>query len=391
MNLFRISLIYIRRKAFSSLLYSFLMAAGVAGITAAMALLGQAEGRLVKDSGGIDLVVGAKGSPAQLVLSAVYQMDMPTGNIPLSLSESVAKSPEVASAIPVSLGDSFESFRIVGTTAEYPNKYGARLASGKLWAAPMEAVIGARVARETGLKTGGSFAGAHGVTAAMETHAEMSYTVVGILEPTGSVLDRLILTSLESVWEVHKSHAAGESEITALLVTYSTPMAALSFPRKINAIGQLQAASPAFETARIMAVLGSGMEVMKGFFYTLIVTAGLGVFLALYSAMKERRRDLAIMRLLGASRAKLFAHIILEGLIITALGIVAGLFLGHTAAAAAGIWLDRTRQLALDLPVLTMNDLYLAAITGATGLLASLIPAFHAYSTDVAETLSETE
>ena len=392
MNLVKISFIYIRRKAFATLLYSFLMAAGVAGVSAAMALLHNAEQRLVKDSGGIDLVIGAKGSPAQLVLSAVYQMDSPTGNIPLSLSETAAKFPEVKSAIPMALGDSFGGFRIVGSTTQYPMKYNAELADGKYWRAPMEAVLGARVARETGLKTGDKFEGSHGITSAGELHGDKPYIVTGILKPTGAVLDRLVLTSIESVWNVHESHAgAGEKEITALLVEYSSPLAAVSFPRKINSIGQLQAASPAFETARIMSVLGSGVEIMKAFFYTLILTAGVGVFLALYSAMNERRRDLAIMRALGASRAKLFAHVALEGLIITAVGAMCGLLIGHVAAAAAGIWLDRTRQLALELPMFTMNDVYLAAMAMAVGLIAAIVPAIQAYSTDVTETLSGAE
>ncbi|MBI4665313.1 MAG: ABC transporter permease [Nitrospinae bacterium] len=406
MNLIKISLIYIRRQSLNTLLNALLMALGVGGVVALVVVMDQVEGKLQKDAAGIDLVAGAKGSPAQLIMSAIFHIDAPTGNISAADAESISKNRFVKKAIPLALGDSAQGFRIIGTTAEYPAHYGANVAQGKLWAAPMEAVIGASVAKTTGLRPGASFTGSHGLTAGGEEHHDNPYKVTGVLSPTDSALDNLILTSVESVWKVHEAHGHHEEEagdhheaehdhdeeggeITALLIQYSTPMAAASFPRYVNSISSLQAASPAFETARIMTALGAGVQVMKGFSFALIFSAGLGVFIALYNAMKERKYDLAIMRALGASRRKLFLHVICEGFILTTIGVVAGIVAGHLAVAFLGAWLGETRQMAISWAYWSPKEFYLVPVAFVVGFSASLIPAIQAYSTDVANTLTD--
>ena len=148
-------------------------------------------------------MVGAKGSPLQLILSSVYQADFPTGNIPLAEAERWRRHPLVESAIPLALGDNLAGFRIVGTEHAYAEHYGASLAAGRLWQAPFEATIGARVAADTGLAAGDRFVGSHGLAGGGAEHGAHAYTVVGVLAPSASVLDRLVLTPIESVWEVH--------------------------------------------------------------------------------------------------------------------------------------------------------------------------------------------
>src|SRR5690242_9624619 len=184
----------------------------------------QIEERMTRDARGIDLVVGAKGSPMQLVLSAVFHLDVPTGNIPLTEATKLAANRAVKKAIPLALGDSYRGFRIVGSSHDYPAHYGARIADGGLWAAPMEAVLGAEVAARSGLKIGATFTGAHGLGEGGDEHEKEAYKVVGILAPGGTVLDRLVLTSIESVWEVHEhgGQAPAQREITALLVQYAS-------------------------------------------------------------------------------------------------------------------------------------------------------------------------
>ena len=157
------------------------------------------QNRLVTDGQGIDIVVGSKGSPLQLILSSVYHVDIPTGNIPYEEALKWSKHPHIRDSIPLALGDNWKGYRIVGTTHDYVTHYNAELTDGRLWDKVYEAVAGSN----TGLKLGDTFSGAHGFAEDGHVHADESYTVVGLVEPTGTVLDRLILTSVNSVLDVH--------------------------------------------------------------------------------------------------------------------------------------------------------------------------------------------
>ena len=180
-----------------------LMGLGTASIVLLLLAGTQLSETLARDARGVDLVLGAKGSPVQLVLAAVYHADVPPGNIQQQEAERWASDPRVAAAIPLSLGDSYRGFRIVGTTQAYAGLYGASLAAGSFWGNPMEAVAGAAAAQSAGLGVDSRFAGAHGFADGGHSHQSRPYRVVGVLEPTGTVIDRLILTSLESVWALH--------------------------------------------------------------------------------------------------------------------------------------------------------------------------------------------
>ena len=207
MNLFRLSLSWLRAQPLNSALNLLLLALGMATITLILLLGHQMQERLQRDAQGIDLVVGAKGSPIQIILANVFHLDVPTGNIPLREAMQLARDPLISKAIPLALGDNHRGYRIVGTSHDYPKHYGATLEEGRLWRRPMEAVIGAEVARATGLKVGDHFVGTHGLSdAGGHVHDYQPYHVVGVLDRKRSVIDRLILTSVESVWLVHDDH-----------------------------------------------------------------------------------------------------------------------------------------------------------------------------------------
>jgi putative ABC transport system permease protein len=332
----------------------------------------------------------------------VFHLDAPTGNIPLADATALAKHKLVKKAIPLALGDSFRGFRIVGSNHDYPAHYGAQLAAGKLWAEPMEAVIGSEVAARTGLATGASFAGAHGLEGEGDDHAAMPYKVVGVLAASGTVLDRLILTSVESVWLVHEHAEPGadpkkllaemaeeEKELTALLIQYASPLAAAMLPRQINSASALQAASPAYESARLFRMLGVGIEVLRAFGAILVLAAGLSVFIALLNALEERRYDLAVMRMLGASPAKLMGLMLLEGVALALAGGIAGIALGHVLTEALGAALKAAQQTAVSGWAWNPAEWWLLALALAVGVAASLVPAWRAYRTDVAPVLAE--
>ena len=399
MNLATLSASYLRARPLQTVLSLMLLALGVGTIVLLILVTSQLEERMHRDARGIDLVVGAKGSPMQLILSGIYHLDAPTGNIPLSTVGLLAKNRMIKRAIPLALGDSWKGYRIVGAPHDYPALYDAKPAAGRLWEKPMEAVLGAEVAARTGVPVGGTFAGAHGIGGEGQEHAEAPYTVVGILQKTDSVLDRLVLTGIESVWQVHEEHQGPEDEadrkaleeareVTVLLVQYASPLAAAMLPRQINAQSELQAASPAYETARLFRIVGVGVEALRAFAAVLILAAGLSVFIALYTALEERRYDLAVMRALGGSPGRLFGLLMTEGIVLAVLGAAIGLALGHLLAAGMGAWLESQQQYPVSGLVWRDEELWVVVVALGVGGMAALLPAWRAYRTDVSSTLA---
>ncbi len=401
MNLLTLSIAYIRDRALSTVLNLLMLALGVATIIVLMLFSDQFTNRLKQDSRGIHLVIGAKGSPLQLILSSVYHVDIPTGNISLKEATRIGKHRLIKSAILLALGDAHRGFRIVGTEYGYPALYGARIAKGRLWEKPFEVTIGARVAEARGLDVGSEFAGAHGVAGTGAEHERNPYRVVGVFKPTGTVIDRLIMTPVESVWIIHeikKKHEAAspmetkqapeDREITALLVHYRSPIAAISLPRFINRNTGMQAASPGFEIKRLMALVGVGIDTLHGFGLLLIGTAALGMFIALYNAMQERRYDLVIMRSLGATRGTLLRQVFLEGLIMAGVGTALGVVLGHAVTGLLGQLLPEAKAMGLSGVVWLSEEWYLFLLAGAVGIAATALPAAQAYRADIAVTLA---
>jgi putative ABC transport system permease protein len=278
-NLLRLSLSYLRRRPLVAALNALLLALGVATIVLLLLFSTQLQRSLARDARGIDLVVGAKGSPLQLILSSIYHIDAPTGNVPLREVLPVIRSPFVAQAIPLGLGDSYRGCPVVGTTPDYLRHYSATVADGRLWAAPFEVVVGSEVARRTGLRVGASFTSSHGLSEAAPDHAATPMRVVGVLAPTGGVVDRLVVTGLPTIWGVHEGegHRDGDPgpggrmvplqpappegltdeaaarldleaaaragrNVTAVLVRYRSPLAVALFPRQVNAVASLTSA-----------------------------------------------------------------------------------------------------------------------------------------------------
>lgn len=401
MNLATISLAYLRARMLNTALNVLLLALGIATITLLLLVTDQLEERMQRDARGIDLVVGAKGSPMQIILSAIYHLDVPTGNIPYVQVKEIQQHRAVKKSIALALGDSYRGFRIVGTVHDYVAHYGARTAAGRLWERPMEAVLGAEIAERTGHTVGAKFTGAHGLSEGGDQHEAQPYTVVGVLAPSGTVLDRLVLTGVESVWAVHAEHhdikevtdiarqmSDEEKEYTALLIQYASPLAAAILPRYINNNSKMQAASPAFETARLFSIIGVGVDVLRGFALVLIFAAGLSVFIALYNALNERRYDLAVMRTLGARPGKLMALMLFEGLLLASLGAGFGLALGHALTQLLGRLLKAAHQVEVTGWAWVGDELWLIALALAVGVIAALLPAWRAARTEIAGTLA---
>ena len=374
-----------------------LLSLGLASITLVLLVNHQIQQAFARDLAGIDVVVGAKGSPLQLILSGVFQIDTPTGNVPLAEVQALQTNPQVAKLIPISMGDSFKGYRIIGTTPDYVSHYAGVMASGTLWQAPMQAVLGAKVARDTGLRVGDSFVGSHGLGGGGHAHGQTPYTVTGVLAPSGSVMDRLILTATESVWRVHEKDTAldaadqkileEEREVTLALIQYRSPLAAVTFPRFINTSTNMQAASPALEVSRLLGLIGIGADVLRAFAGVLLLTAGVSVFIALWSAVRERRADLALLRMLGAAPRQLAALLWCEALWLALLATLLGLALGQGVAALLAVALDVDKSIslaALNWPVALLS---VPALALGVAVASALLPTWEAYRVSVLELL----
>jgi putative ABC transport system permease protein len=406
MNMFKLSWKYLISKPLSTGLNILLLALGLAIITVLILIQDQFENKMTKDAEGIDLVVGAKGSPLQLILSSIYHIDFPTGNIDMSDAMALSKNRLVKNIIPLGLGDNYQGYRIVGTNHDYLELYNAKMEFGNAWDKPFDVVLGSEVANKLGLKLGDQFIGSHGIGSSSHEHDEHPYTITGIVAPMGNVLDKLILTSIESVWYTHDEdhdHQKFEApvaktgfpeteedrEVTSLLIQYRNPMAAVQLPRFINSKSALQAASPSFEISRLFELLGVGVKLVQGLAIVIIVIAGLGIFIALYNSLKERKYDLAVMRTLGATSGQLFVHILLEGVILTFLGAIVGIAIGHLFLSVLVMQNEQGAIGGLTAAVFLKQEVWIIVYAIIVGIVASLIPAWNAYQTDIAKQLTK--
>ena len=397
MNTVSLSWRYLWSRPLAAGLNLLLLTLGLASITLLLLVSHLINAAFERDLAGIDAVVGAKGSPMQLILSGVFHLDVSTGNVPLAAIQALQTHPQVAKLIPISLGDSFRGHRIVGTTPSYISHYHVPLAQGALWTKPLQAVVGAQVAARTGLKLGDTFSGSHGLGSRGEVHGQTPYTVVGVLAASGSVLDRLIITATESVWTVHETDTAmdeedqkilqGEWEVTLALIQYKTPLAAVTFPRFINTTTEMQAAAPALEITRLLSMIGVGTNVMKALASVLLLTAALSVFIALWSAVRERRADLALLRMLGAPPHRVAGLLLCEALWLALLASLLGLAVGQALVALMG-WALQLEQSVLIGGLIWPAELAVVPVLAlGVAVLSALLPAWEAYRVSVFELL----
>jgi len=392
LNLPRLAWRYLWARPMLTALNLMLLSLGLAAIGFVVLVSEQLEHGLRRDLGGIDLVVGAKGSPMQILLAGVFHLDQSTGNIPLTTVAQLRAQPLVAQAVPISLGDSFRGHRIVGTTAAYLDLYRLDLAQGRRWTGPMQAVLGAEVARQSGLKPGDRFHGTHGLAGGGEEH-EHAYEVTGVLAPTGGVVDRLVLTDLASVWEAHAAHGHADEateaslEVSMVLVRYRSPLAAVMLPRWVNAQAGLQASVPALETARLLSMVGVGLDVLRGFGGVLLLAAALSVLVALLHAVRERQGDLAMLRMLGATPARVAGLIALEALMLASLATLLALGLAHGLAAVLGAVLAEQQSMRISGAWVSPWEALVPALALGLALIAAAWPAWRGYRLDVTELL----
>jgi putative ABC transport system permease protein len=367
------------------------MGIGVAIISLIGNLSKQLEGNFTKSIAAIDMVVGAKGSPLQLILSSVLHIDAPTGNIPLSEIEKLKKNPLVKKLIPMSFGDNYKGYRIIGSNPDFLSHYNATFDTGRAVEHSMEVVLGNTIAKHLNLKEGDTFQSSHGLDAEGQTHKEGFYTVTGILKANGSVIDKLIICNLNSVWNIH-DHDSNDQidsrEITAALVKFRSPMGLMKLPRMINENTSMQAALPSIEVNRLFKLFGQGIQIARYLALLIIFISGISVFISLYNSLKEQKNEKALMLSLGASRTEVFLQLMLEGLILSFLGYIFGILLSKIALTIFTHIFDESNLAKINVWQLGQSEIYLFLMALSIGVVSAALPALSIYRINISKTLS---
>lgn len=460
MSLFKIAWRSIQQRALSSWLTALSMALGVALVVTVLVIMNTVEETFTRNAQGFDLIVGAKGGALQLVLNTVYHLSTPVENVPYDFylqfkrgtptqvvdaagalggaagTVATPRQPRgrfasaVDLAIPYCLGDSYEGFRVVGTEPtlfeiDYaPGRYyefaeGRNFRSEKFF----EAVIGARVARETNLKLGDKFNSTHGIGPEGHVHKDTSFEVVGILEPTGTPNDRALFVNIEGFYLLD-GHAfdpeiretgnltqpglqeelsaylpqGGEvtplpidkREVTAVLIRTdaSNPIAAISLAKYINKNPTAQAVAPTRVIFQLFeSIVGNLRALLLLLTCLIVVVAGIGIMVSIYNSMSDRRRDIAVMRALGARRSTVMTVILLESIGLSLGGGLAGFVLGHAAIGLlSGLMVDYTGVYLGFFSFVRWEALLLPGLV-VLSTVAGYLPAMSAYKTDVSRSL----
>ena len=405
-------------KPLNTILSVVLLTSSVAIITTLVLVEKQFEEKFSSNIDGVDLVMGAQGSPLQLILSSVYQVDSPTGNISYDSAKVWMQHPFVQKAIPLAFGDNYRGYKILGTTPDYLEKYGAEISEGKLFEKNFEVVIGSDIAQKIRLKIGDEFFGSHGDAAEGEVHDHYGYKVVGIAKPTGKVVDNLILCTIPSVWQMHGGHEEAENpahgeeghvhvegeehheetdmtldepgmEITAVLLKFRNKMGIVTWPRIIAQNTKMQVASPAIEVNRLFSLFGIGISALQYLAYGIMLISGISIFIALYNTLKERQNEFALMRVNGAKRLQLLKVVMIESLLLCVVGFIFGTILGRVGLSMLSNSAEEDFKMSFNpYEFIWEKEGTLFLLTIFVGFIAALIPAIKAYNLNISKTLA---
>jgi putative ABC transport system permease protein len=447
MHLATIAFKSLRQRLLSSLLTSFSVALGVMLMVAVLVIYGIISNVFSQNSIGYDLIIGPKGSELQLVLSTVYRISPPIENLPYRFYREFKERKGIEAAIPVALGDTTEkgNFPICGTTFEYfAHEYAPRRefsVRGEFFRKPFQAVIGSQVARANGWDLGTKLKLVHG-GADSHVHDE-EFEVVGVLAPTGTPNDKTVFVHLSGFYAIaghdkpldeaiirerafynlpplskeelakevaalekkyghaHHEHTPGtqhfhdiaevQKEVTSILVKIDPryPTLAPIIRGELKDGFQAQAVNPIVPMRQLMDdVLGNIRNLLLVLTGLIILVSGIGIFVSIYNSMAARKREIAIMRALGAQRTTVFSIILAESIILCVGGGLAGLLLGHGLVFAAGPIVEARTGLLIDPWKFEPLELSLIPALIALASLVGFLPGLTAYRTDVAEGLS---
>ena len=362
---------------------------------------------------GTDLIVGARSGPVQLLLYSVFRLGDPTNNISWDSVQELAAHPRVAWTVPLSLGDSHRGYRVLGTTAGYFEHYRhgrgqpLRLAAGRAFDDLYDAVLGAAVAAELGYGLGDALILAHGAAdVSFARHEDKPFRVAGILAPTGTPVDHTVHVSLAGYEAIHLGWEAGvplpglavspegargrdltPEAVTAVLVGLTSRVHTFGVQRWVNEYPRepLLAILPGVALQQLWQVVGVAEGALLAVSWFVVLVGVLGMITALLTSLDARRREMAILRSVGAGPRQIFALVAGEALLLTLAGAAAGVLVFYALAAAARPLVAAHLGIHLGLAPLAPRELALLGAVGLAGLAAGTVPALRAYRQSLAD------
>ncbi|CAM3575194.1 ABC transporter permease [Hydrogenibacillus schlegelii] len=367
------------------------------------------------------MIVGSKGSETQLIFNTIFLLDRPLGNVPWDFYEAIKADPRVQAVVPFALGDNFQGYRIVGTDErffEMRSRPGAPpafvISQGRRFERPFEAVLGAKTAQDTGLRVGDTFVSSHGTDhhegLESDEHREMPYTVVGIMRPTHTPVDRGIFVHYESYWRLHEHESAVEHDairaapsdqvadtphmlsgsdsgdlshgITAFLVHPKGYVELMQLYQEINASPHAQAVLPGQVLGKIFEQIGFGAEVLGAIAWLVLALAVITVCLTLYQSIEVKRKDFYLMRAIGASRLHVFFVVALEAVWLFFLGELFGWALSYVVYAFLAYGIGERLSIAMPF-FFDAGAAWKLALLLIGGLVVAVITAFLTYRTQL--------
>lgn len=404
MTFINLALAYLCRRWGQAALAIVVGALGIGSVTSMLITIDAIPEAAERTWGGVDIIVGPKGSALDLVLCCVLHVSEPRGLVSQKAAMQALSNPMmVRAATPIALGDNVDGFRIMGATPAVLNVYRASLAKGRIWNDKLEAVLGANVADRLHMKIGDSFVGAHGLAAGGDLHASFPYHVVGILQPTGSALDRLVLTDMETVRYIHAEQTKAEiaehgstdepnvvnlpDAATAVIASFRNPIATAILPRQIDATDTLSAANPSLEVARLLSYARPVTVAIAAIGVLLVVIAAIAAAIGLMATINARTRDLSLLRALGAGPMDLAVVAIAEAAMIGAVALVLGLTIASAFLIAIRSALFERSGLLLSPHVEPEIAALVIAGTVVAIILAAIVPAIRAARSPIEELL----
>jgi putative ABC transport system permease protein len=390
----------LRQHALSTSITAFAIALAGGLLMSVWAVKAQSQATFTGVNAGFDAVLGARGSKLQLVLNAIFHLEASPGNMAWNDLLDVQKNPNVEVAVPIAVGDNYRGFRLAGTSpdlfnrTEYaPGKHFKVQPGGRLFEPGYtEALIGSFAAQRMKLSPGDKFHPYHGLIFDEKNQHAETYVVVGILEPSNTPADRVIWIPLEGIQKMGGHDPKSANDISAVLVKLKAGSAAAGFQMDLMYNKQGNRLTFAWPIGRVMAELfdkiGWFDRVLALVAYLVAIVASVSILAGIYNSMNERRREIAILRALGARRTTLFSAILLEAASISAIGMLGGYLIYAVILTAVTTVMRAQTGVVLDPLKYNAVMLWAPAMLIGLGALAGLLPAFKAYRTDVAENLS---
>lgn len=362
-----------------------------------------------------DLIVGAKGSPLQLLLYSVFNIGQPINNIRFESYQEFNHHEKVLWTIPISLGDAYQGHRVVGTNENFFNHYRFRgdhqliMAEGRPFEKIFEVVIGHEVAKKHKIHLGDKLILSHGIQeSSLYHHDNTPFIVVGILKATHTPIDHALYVTLEGLEAMHIGWESGApdnlardlsalkredvkvGQITSFLLACKSRIQLLHMKREIDLFAKepLMAAIPGVTLQELWKTLGQGQKVLSLVSLCVLLVGFLGIVISLYTSINERKREMAILRSLGAGPKKIMTLFLFESGLLTFLGCLFGLILLNLLMLLLAPSIEREFSLAMQFPLLTLNEFLFMMLTTLGGLIAGLIPAIKAYMTNLQEGLN---